>query len=97
MRTFKGRFISLSLRSGKRGGRGRAVGRGQEGEEEMARREKTWQKSKKRGQVAWLFGIGLSAPEGIAVSNLPACVSLNYLKLRGVSLAAIAGFHGFKF
>ena len=38
-----------------------------------------------------------SAPEGIAVSNLPNLKRLNYLKLRGVSLAAIAGFHGIKF
>ena len=74
------------------------MGRGQEGEEEMARREKTWQKSKKRGQVALVVWHRFeSAPEGIAVSNLPNLKRLNYLKLRGVSLAAIAGFHGIKF
>jgi len=70
------------------------VGRGQEGEEEMPQGENMAKKQKEGSGCLVVWHRFESAPEGIAVSNLPNLKRLNYLKLRGVSLAAIAGFHG---
>ena len=77
----------IRKKGGEREGRGQgAGGRGRDGPqgENMAKK----QKEGSGCLVVWhRFE---SAPEGIAVSNLPNLKRLNYLKLRGVSLAAIA-------